>query len=49
MTSFDLYRPVRSRRPVRRGLELNQIFGWGICGVAVTYLLAAALVGLLAS
>lgn len=48
MTLYDLYRPPRNRRPARRGLELNQIFGWGICAVAVAYLIAAALAGLLA-
>ena len=42
------FRFVQYERPARRRLEVGQVFGWGICAIAVTYLFAAALLGLLA-
>jgi len=49
MNMYDGFRNIKYQRAPRRGIEWGQVFGWGLCGVAVTYLFAAALLGLLAS
>ena len=46
---YDGYRNIKNQHTPPRRVEWGQVFGWGICVIAVTYLLAAALVGLLAS
>ena len=46
---IDEYRFLQNQRPSRRRLDINELLGWGICGIAITYLFAAALLGLLAS
>ena len=46
---YDGYRNIKYQRAPRRGFEWGQLFGWGLCAVAVIYLFAAALVGLLAT
>jgi len=38
----------RRQRPASPGIELHELLGWGLCGIAVTYMFAVALLGLLA-
>ena len=45
---YDQYRFERRQRPARPALELHELLGWGLCGIAVTYMFAIALLGLLA-
>jgi len=49
MAMYDGYRNIKYQRAPRRGVEWGQVLGWGLCIFAVTYLFAAALLGLLAS
>jgi hypothetical protein len=46
---YDQYRFHRRVQPSKPGLEVHELIGWGMCIVAVGYLFAAALLGLLAS